>query len=160
MNFMQFCNEKWKFSALNLWFTYFLRSKMSKNGIIMSPGMSHIRLKRKILIFLDFENRFLPTYLPLCITGYTNTYAETVTYKNAIWLFGYSTNREIKKIELLHFSTFSIISVKISKIGFFLSLFIFETTIYIIWVNIILMHCNPKLHYLVSWHGNILWSKS
>ena len=35
---------------------------MSINGIIMSPGMNHTRLKIKILIFLDFENRFLPTF--------------------------------------------------------------------------------------------------
>ena len=39
---------------------------MSVKGIIMFLGMNNTRLERKILIILDFENRFLPTYLPLC----------------------------------------------------------------------------------------------
>ena len=69
MNFMQFCNEKWDFSTLNLWFAYFVWSKMSINGIIMSPGMNYTRLKRNMLIFLDFENGFLPTYLSLWFCG-------------------------------------------------------------------------------------------
>ena len=63
---MQFCNEKCDFATLNLWFAYFVLSKMSINGIIMSPGMNHTRFKRNLFIFLDFENGFLPTYLPLC----------------------------------------------------------------------------------------------
>ena len=37
---------------------------MSLKGIIMFLGMNNIRVERKILIILDFENRFLPTYLP------------------------------------------------------------------------------------------------
>ena len=35
----------------------------------MFPGMNNARLKRKILIILDFENGVLPTNLPLCIEG-------------------------------------------------------------------------------------------
>ena len=54
------------FSTLNLWFAYFVRSKMFIKGIIMFPGMDITRLKRKILIILDFENGFLLTYLTLC----------------------------------------------------------------------------------------------
>ena len=45
----------------------FVWSKMSVKGIIMFLGMNNTRLERKILIILDFENGFLPTYLPLCI---------------------------------------------------------------------------------------------
>ena len=37
---------------------------MSVKGIIMFLGMNNTRLERKILIILDFENGFLPTYLP------------------------------------------------------------------------------------------------
>ena len=40
---------------------------MSVKGIIMFLGMNNARLERKILIILDFENGFLPTYLPQCI---------------------------------------------------------------------------------------------
>ena len=39
---------------------------MSVKGIIMFIGMNNIRLERNILIILDFENGFLPTYLPQC----------------------------------------------------------------------------------------------
>ena len=39
---------------------------MSVKGIIMFLGMNNTRLKRKILIILDFENGFLPTYFPQC----------------------------------------------------------------------------------------------
>ena len=39
---------------------------MSIIGIIMFLGRKNTRLERKILIILDFENGFLPTYLPLC----------------------------------------------------------------------------------------------
>ena len=63
---MQFCDKKGIFSTLNLQFAYFVRSKMSIKGIVMFPGMNKTRLKRKILIILDFVNGFLPTYLPLC----------------------------------------------------------------------------------------------
>ena len=63
---MQFSHQKGNFSTLNLLFAYFVRSEMSKKGIIMSLGMNNTRQERKILIILDFENRFLPTYLPLC----------------------------------------------------------------------------------------------
>ena len=66
MNFMQFCHQKGNISTLNLRFAYFVRSKMSVKGIIMFLGMNSTRLERKILIILDFENGFLPTYLPLC----------------------------------------------------------------------------------------------
>ena len=37
---------------------------MSVKGIIMFLGMNNTRFERKILIILDFENGFLPTYLP------------------------------------------------------------------------------------------------
>ena len=37
---------------------------MSVKGIIMFLGMNNTRLERKIRIVLDFENGFLPTYLP------------------------------------------------------------------------------------------------
>ena len=37
---------------------------MSVKGIIMSLGMNNTRCERKILIIHDFENGFLPTYLP------------------------------------------------------------------------------------------------
>ena len=40
---------------------------MSVKGIIMFLGINNTRLEIKILIILDFENRFLPTYLPLCV---------------------------------------------------------------------------------------------
>ena len=39
---------------------------MSIKGIIVFLGMNNTRLERKILIILDFENGFLPTYLPQC----------------------------------------------------------------------------------------------
>ena len=39
---------------------------MSVKGIIMFLGMNNTRSERKILIILDFENGFLPTYLPQC----------------------------------------------------------------------------------------------
>ena len=39
---------------------------MSVKGIIMFLGTNNIRLERKILIILDFENGFLPSYLPQC----------------------------------------------------------------------------------------------
>ena len=39
---------------------------MSVKGIIMFLGMNNTRLEEKILIILDFENGFLPTYLPQC----------------------------------------------------------------------------------------------
>ena len=39
---------------------------MSVKGIIMFLGMNNTRLERKILIILDLENGFLPTYLPQC----------------------------------------------------------------------------------------------
>ena len=66
MNFMQFSHQKGNFSTLNLRFAYFVRSEMSKKGIIMFLVMNNTRLKRKILIILDFENGFLLTYyLPL-----------------------------------------------------------------------------------------------
>ena len=42
---------------------------MSVKGIIMFLGMNNTRLERKILMILDFENGFLPTYLPQCIVG-------------------------------------------------------------------------------------------
>ena len=42
---------------------------MSVKGIIMFLRMNNTRLERKILIILDFENGFLPTYLPLCPGG-------------------------------------------------------------------------------------------
>ena len=66
MNFMQFCHQKGNLSTLNLRFAYFVWSKMSIEGIIMFLGINITGLKRKILIILDFENGFLPTYLPLC----------------------------------------------------------------------------------------------
>ena len=39
---------------------------MSVKGIIMFLGRNNTRLERKVLIILDFENGFLPTYLPQC----------------------------------------------------------------------------------------------
>ena len=39
---------------------------MSVKGIFMFLGMNNTRLERKILIILDSENGFLPTYLPQC----------------------------------------------------------------------------------------------
>ena len=53
---MQFCNQEGIFLSLKLRFAYFLRSKMSIKGIN----------KRIFSIILDFENGFLPTYLPVC----------------------------------------------------------------------------------------------
>ena len=38
---------------------------MPIKGIIMFLEMDNKRLERKLLIILDFENGFLPTYLPL-----------------------------------------------------------------------------------------------
>ena len=43
----------------------------------MFIGMNNTRLERKILIILDFENGFLPTYLPL----FTDT-DEDAKHKN------------------------------------------------------------------------------
>ena len=62
---MQFSHQKGNFSSLNLRFVYFVRSEMSKKVIITFPVMNNTRLERNILIILDFENGFLPTYLPL-----------------------------------------------------------------------------------------------
>ena len=67
---MQLCNQRTTFLTLNLQFAYFVWSKMSVKGIIMFLGMNNTRLERKILIILDFENGFLPTYLPQCIHKY------------------------------------------------------------------------------------------
>ena len=39
---------------------------MSVKGIIMFLVMNNTRLEGKILIILDVENGFLPTYLPQC----------------------------------------------------------------------------------------------
>ena len=64
---MQFCHYRTTFLTLNLQFAYFVWSKMSVKGIIMFLGMNNTRLEREILIILDFENGFLPTYLPQCI---------------------------------------------------------------------------------------------
>ena len=66
MNFIQFCHQRKTFLTLNLQIAYFLWSKMSLKGIIMFLGMNNTRLERKILLILDFENGFLPTYLPQC----------------------------------------------------------------------------------------------
>ena len=65
MNFIQFWHQKGNFSTSNLRFAYFARSKMPFKGIIMFLVMNITKLERKILIILDFENGFLPTYLPL-----------------------------------------------------------------------------------------------
>ena len=67
---MQFCNQKGTFSTLNLWFAYFVWSKMSIKGINMFPGLSNTILKRKLLIILDFENGLFPAYFPLCFDGF------------------------------------------------------------------------------------------
>ena len=42
---------------------------MSAKGIVMFLGMNNTRLERKTLIILDFENGFLPTYLPQCYSS-------------------------------------------------------------------------------------------
>ena len=63
---MQFCHQRTTFLTLNLQFACFVWSKMSVKGIIMFLGMNNTRLERKILIILDFENVFLPTYLLQC----------------------------------------------------------------------------------------------
>ena len=63
---MKFCNQRGKFSTLNLRFAYFVQNKKPVYGVVMFPGMSNTRLKMKILIILDFENSFLSTYLQLC----------------------------------------------------------------------------------------------
>ena len=47
----------------------------------MFLGMNNIRLERKILIILDFENGFLPTYLPHW--GMTK-YAENLQESNLV----------------------------------------------------------------------------
>ena len=38
----------------------------------MFLGMNNTRLERKLLIILDFENGFLPSYLPQCATSWKN----------------------------------------------------------------------------------------
>ena len=63
---MQFCHQRTTFLTLNLQFAYFVWSKMSVKGIIMFLLMNNTRLERKILRILEFENGFLPTYLPQC----------------------------------------------------------------------------------------------
>ena len=63
---MQFAIREQLFLILNLQFANFVWSKMFVKGIIMFLGMIDTRLERKILMILDFENGFLPTYLPQC----------------------------------------------------------------------------------------------
>ena len=55
----------------------------------MFLGMNNTRLERKILIILDFENRFLPTYLPLCrqMRGYEPRRIEFWKYNFPFFLF-------------------------------------------------------------------------
>ena len=55
---------------------------MSVKGIIMFLGMNNTRLETKILIILDFENGFLPTYLPLCILTKIAMSASSILQKN------------------------------------------------------------------------------
>ena len=65
-----FCHDETKIGTfVQSEFAYFVWSKMSVNGIIMFLGMNNTRLERKILIILDFENGFLPTYLPQYFVG-------------------------------------------------------------------------------------------
>ena len=45
-------------------FTDYVNMEQMKNAI-MFLGINNTRFERKILIILDFENGFLPTYLPL-----------------------------------------------------------------------------------------------
>ena len=54
---------------------------MSVKGIIMFLGMNNTRLDRKILIILDFENGFLPTYLPQCIPSITCISKHSIFFK-------------------------------------------------------------------------------
>ena len=58
---------------------------MSVKGIIMFLGMNNTRLERKVLIILDFENGFLPTYLPQCGAGtISHIEAEIIHFKDIL----------------------------------------------------------------------------
>ena len=85
---MQFFHQKGNFSALNLRCAYFVWSEMSKKSIIMFLGMNNTRLGRKILIILDFEDGFLPTYLPLCTVFVSSTHLWTRWFKVDKNVFG------------------------------------------------------------------------
>ena len=50
----------------------------------MFLGVNNTRLERKIRIFLDFENGFLPTYLPLC-SVFLQIKADYVTGFEMFW---------------------------------------------------------------------------
>ena len=63
----------------------FVRPKMSIKGINMFPKMKNIRLKKKILIILDFENGFLPTYLRLCSLFWGMLNFEKMHIQRHLW---------------------------------------------------------------------------
>ena len=67
---------------------------MSIKGTIMFLRMNNTRLEWKILIFLDFENGFLPTYLPLWTDG-PQGWTHTLLEKSHFGLF--------KSIQIIHF---------------------------------------------------------
>ena len=47
MNFMQFCNEKWNYSTLNLWSDYFVRSKNVSKGYHYVPRDEPYKIEKK-----------------------------------------------------------------------------------------------------------------
>ena len=59
---------------------------MSVKGIIMFLGMNNIRLERKVLIILDFENGFLPTYLPQCVNLLFPSQPRSFNTMHAHWI--------------------------------------------------------------------------
>ena len=91
---------------------------MSAKGIIMFLRMNNTRLERKILIILDFKNRFLPTYLPLCLTA-SNIWH--LTFVQERFLYRFSTN------ELFLLNVFLILY----------SRFCFETCFVLVLANIV-----------------------
>ena len=61
---------------------------MSLKGIIMFLGMNNTRVERKILIILDFENGFLPTYLPQCGCCLLHTFPnQTFIFEGFFFIF-------------------------------------------------------------------------
>ena len=61
---------------------------MSVKRIIKFLGMNNTKLERKILIILDFENGFLPTYLPQWATNFKSFYLAEM-FALLVWNFSW-----------------------------------------------------------------------
>ena len=79
MNFKHFWEQDGKYSTSKSWFVYVLWA-----GISMIAGMNNTRLKRKILIIIDFSNDFFPTYLQQWIAWFIHRI--DINFRNVVFL--------------------------------------------------------------------------